>query len=186
MSSKMKNSLLALAAAATLAALPVAQAADLKVGFVNYQKLLEESPQAKAASASLEGEFAQRQRELVTQQKALKDKEDKLQREAAVMSEADRGKAERELRDGQRDLSRKANELQEDFNLRRNEELGKINRALLGEVQNYARSNGFNIVFSDGVVYASEGIDITPQLIAMLKAKSPAAPAAAPAAQPKK
>jgi len=168
----------ALTACAALLAAPVAVAADLKVGYVNYQKLLEDSPQAKAASSALETEFAPRQRDLQAQGKTLKDKEDKLQREAAVMSEADRGKIERELRDGQRDLSRRAQELQEDFNLRRNEELGKITRSLLAEVQTYAKANGYNLVLSDGVLWAGEGIDITNQVVAALRAKAPAAAAA--------
>ncbi|MCC7414149.1 MAG: OmpH family outer membrane protein [Gammaproteobacteria bacterium] len=164
------------------------QAADLKIGYVNYQKLLEESPQAKAAAGLLETEFGPKQRELVNLQKSLKDKADKLQRDGAVMSEPERGKVEREVRDGERELSRRANELQEDINLRRNEEIGKINRLLLGEVQTYARANGYDLVLSDGVVYAGEGIDVTAQLISALKARAPApaAPAAAPAAQPPK
>ena len=62
------------------------------------------------------------------------------------MSEAERAKVEREVRDGERELSRRANELQEDINLRRNEEIGKINRLLLGEVQGYAKANGYDLV----------------------------------------
>jgi outer membrane protein len=161
---------------------PLAHAADLKIGFVNYQKLLEESPQAKGAATALEAEFGPKQRELVNLQKSLKDKSDKLQRDGAVMSEAERAKAERELNDGQRELSRRANELQEDINLRRNEEIGKINRVLLGEVQTYAKANGYDLVLSDGVAYAADAVDITAQLLNALKAKAPAAPAAA---QPK-
>lgn len=163
-----------------LGAAPLAQAADLKIGFVNYQKLLEESPQAKGAATALEAEFGPKQRELMNLQKSLKDKSDKLQRDGAVMAEAERAKAERELNDGQRELSRRANELQEDINLRRNEEIGKINRVLLGEVQTYAKANGYDLVLSDGVAYAAEAVDITGPLINALKAKAPAAPAAAP------
>ncbi len=158
-------------AVAALALSPAALAADLKIGFVNTNRLLEESPQARVAQQSLEGEFMPRQRELANQQKALQDKEEKLKRDAAVMSEADRARAERELRDGQRDLARRFNELQEDANLRRNEEFGKVQRALLQEVQAYARANGFSLIISDGVLYASEAVDVTNQVIAALKSR---------------
>lgn len=175
-----KHSLAAIAAVVVVALAPATALAETKIGFVNTARLLEESPQARAAQTALEGEFLPRQRELASQQKALQDKEEKLKRDAAVMSEADRAKAERELRDGQRDLARRFNELQEDANLRRNEEFGKVQRTLLQEVQAYARANGFDLVVSDGVLFAGPSVDITAQVVTAIKAKAPAAPAAAP------
>ena len=165
----------ALVLAAALAGQP-AQAADLKIGYINFGRLLEESPQAKAAQQTLENEFLPRQREVAAQQKSLEEKRDKLRREAAVMSEADRVRSEREVRDLELSVSRRFNELQEDLNLRRNEEVGRMQRALLAEVQSYARANGYQLVVSDGVLFAAESVDITPQVIAVLKAKAPAAP----------
>jgi outer membrane protein len=184
MSMNVRHALAAMAVAAAVAVAPVATAAELKIGFVDYQKLLAESPQARAANTALEGEFASRQKDIVAQQKALKDKADKLQRDSAVMSEAERSKAERELRDGERDLSRRINEFQEDVNVRRNEEFGKVNRSLVQEVQAYARGNGYDLVLSEGVVFRSDSLDITAQVVAALKAKSPAAGAAARPAPP--
>jgi len=170
----------ALIAAAFLAGAPLAGAQALKIGFVNFGQLVEASPQAKAAQAALESEFMPRQRDVAAQQKTLQEKSDNLKKEAAVMSEADRTRAERELRDLELNVNRRFKELQEDLNLRRNEEVGKMQRALLQEVQAYARANGYQLVVSDGVLYAAEGIDITPQLIAAIKAKAPAAPASTP------
>jgi len=165
---------------AAMAASPALHAADLKIGYINFGRLLEESPQARAAQQSLEGEFLPRQREVAAQQKSLEEKRDRIKREAAVMSEADRIKAEREVRDLELSVTRRFNELQEDLNLRRNEEVGRMQRALLQEVQSYARANGYQLVVSEGVLYAAEAIDITPQVVAALKSKAPA-----PAAPPK-
>ncbi len=173
MSTMIRQVLLATVVAAVALVPAVASAQQAKIGFVNTAKLLEESPQAKGAQQVLENEFLPRQRELAGQQKVLQDKEEKLKRDAAVMSEADRGKAERELRDGQRDLARRFTELQEDANLRRNEEFGKVQRVLLQEVQAYAKSNGFDLIVSDGVLYAGSSVDVTAQVVAALKAKAP-------------
>ena len=93
------------------------------------------------------------------------------------MSEADRVRTEREVRDLELNVNRRFKELQEDLNLRRNEEVGRMQRALLQEVQAYARANGFQLILSEGVLFAAEGIDITPQIVAAIKAKAPAAPA---------
>lgn len=170
----------ALLVGVALVAAPVVGHAEIKIGYVNTGKLLEESPQARVAQQALEGEFLPRQRELAGQQKALQEKSDKLKRDAAVMSEADRTKAEREVREGEISLSRRFTELQEDANLRRNEEFGKVQRALLQEVQVYARANGYQLIISDGVLFAAEAVDITPQVIVAIKAKAPS-PTPAPA-----
>ncbi len=156
------------------------QAQALKIGFVNFGRLLEESPQAKAAQQALEGEFMPRQRDVAAQQKSLEEKSDKLKKEAAVMSEADRIRSEREVRDLELSVNRRFKELQEDLNLRRNEEVGRMQRALLQEVQAYAKANGYQLIVSEGVLFAAEGVDITPQVVAAIKSKSPA-----PAAPPK-
>jgi outer membrane protein len=159
--------------------------AQSKVGVVNFARLADESPQAKVVQATLEREFGQRQRELVQQQKDLKTKEEKLQRDAAVMAEAERNKAQKELLDGQRDAVRRQNEFKEDLELRRNEELGKLQRSLVLEVQNYAKAQNFDLVFtSDTVIYRKDALDITPAIVTALQAKSPPAPAAPAAPKP--
>ena len=158
-------------------ALPMAQAqAQAKVGVVNVARLLQESPQAQAASKALENEFAARRRDLENQQKDLKAREDKLQKDGAVMAEAERRNAEKTLRDGQRELARKQNEFLEDLNVRRNEALGQLQRTVLQEVQTYAKGAGLDVVVADAL-YASASVDITNQVLAALQARKGPGPA---------
>src|ERR1700723_2916832 len=156
--------------------------AEVKMGVVNFQKLLEEAPQTKAAMQALENEFAPRRRELLTMQNDLKAKDEKLQKEGAVMAEADRAKAEKTLRDQQREFSRKAGEFQDDASTRRNEEIGKVQRYLVTEIQGYANAQGFDLVLGEGVFFAKGPLDITANILAVLVTKPATLPAAAPAA----
>jgi outer membrane protein len=181
----------AFAALATIAAaVPVASHAETKIAVVNVRRLLEESPQAKLALQTLQTEFATREREMVQIQKDLRAKDEKFQRDGATMTENDRRNTERDLREGQRDLQRKQQEFAEDYNLRRNEEIGKVQRSLLQEVQTYAKGANYDLVVGDGVLYAAEAMDITPQVLSALQARQktgatapkPAAPAPKPAA----
>lgn len=168
---------------AVMAPLSMAQAQS-KIAVVNIPKLLEEAPQAKAAMQALADEFAPRQREIVAAQNDLKAKEEKLQRDGAVMAENERRTAEKDLRDGQRELARKQNEYVEDLNLRRNEEIGRLQRSLLQEVQTYARGANYDLVVGDGVLYVNESMDITPQVLSALQARAKTAgskPAPTPA-----
>jgi outer membrane protein len=156
--------------------------AEIKIGVVNFQKLLEDAPQTKTAMQTLENEFGPRRRELMTMQNDLKAKEDKLQKEGSVMAEADRSNAEKTLRDGQRELSRKAGEFQDDASTRKNEELGKVQRYLVQEIQNYSNTQGFDLVLGD-VFYAKQPLDITAAVLAVLQTKPATIPAAPPPAK---
>jgi outer membrane protein len=186
-----------LAGITLLAPLGVAHA-EAKIAVVNVPRLLEEAPQAKSAMQALQDEFAPRQKEIVQNQKDLKAKEDKLNRDGAVMAENERRNAEKDLRDGQRELARKQNEYVEDLNLRRNEEIGKLQRSLLQEVQAFARTSSYDLIVGEGVLYVNESMDITAQVLSALQARykatggvtpKPATPkpaaAAAPPPQPK-
>jgi outer membrane protein len=170
---------LALCLCGLLAAHPAS--AEVKMGVVNFQKLLEEAPQTKTAMAALENEFAPRRRELLTMQNDLKAKDEKLQKEGAVMAEADRAKAEKTLRDQQREFSRKAGEFQDDASTRRNEEIGKVQRYLVTEIQGYAAAQGYDLVLGDGVFFAKGPLDITANVLALLATKPATMPAQPPA-----
>ena len=161
-----------------LAAVAAPAWADLKIGVVNYSKLMQESPQAKAAQDALRGEFAGKQKDLQTQQQSLKSKEDSLQRDSATMTADQRTAAERDLRDGNRELQLKVQQYQDDFNARQNEELSKLQKTLVEEVQNYAQGQKFDLVLADGVIFASPVLDITPQVLSGLQARGVRAPAA--------
>jgi outer membrane protein len=154
--------------------------AEIKMGYVNFQKLLEDAPQTKTAMQGLENEFAPRRRELLTMQNDLKARDEKLQKEGAVMAEADRQKAEKTLRDQQREFSRKAGEFQDDASTRRNEEIGKVQRYLVTEIQGYANSQGYDLVLGDGVFFAKPPLDITANVLAVLATRPATLPAAAP------
>jgi outer membrane protein len=147
-----------------------AWAAELKIGVVDYGRLVEESPQAKAALESIRNEFTPRQRELQNQQASVKAKEDKLQKDGATMTQDQRSNAEKDLRDSYRELQRKQSEVQDDFNARRNEEMSRLQKTLIEQVRQYAKAQNFDLVIADGVIYTTPTIDITPAILAQLQA----------------
>ncbi len=176
---QIKTAMLALLTLAATAVPFTTAQAQAKVGVVNVARLLQEAPQAQAASAALENEFAGRRRDLENQQRDLKAKEDKLAKDGATMADAERRNAEKVLRDGQRELARKQNEFMEDVNVRRNEALGQLQRTVLQEVQGYAKSAGLDVVVADAL-YASPSVDITNQVLAALQSKAKAGAPAKP------
>ena len=169
----------ALAVAGTGGMVPAqAQAAGLRIAYINYSQLIQESPQAQSAVASLRAEFAPKQRTLQTEANELKAKEDTLKKNEATMSQDQRDQAELELRERYQDLARKQSEIQDDVNTRRNELMSQLQKTLVQVVQNYAKQQRYDLVLADGVIYANSALDITPAILSALKAQGGRAPAA--------
>ncbi len=146
--------------------------AELKIGFVNVAKVLEKAPQAEKAKKRLEQEFSPRDKHLVAQGKEIKKLEEKLTRDASVMGESERRKLERDIIGKKREAKRSQQEFSEDFNLRRNEELGKLQRRIIEAIRALAKDEKFDLLLTEGVIFASPQIDVTEQVQKKLVALS--------------
>lgn len=144
-------------------------AADYKIGVVNAVRVLEAAPQADVARKKLEKEFAARDRELVAAQKSLKGLEDRMVKDGAIMSETERSRLERDIVGKRRELKRDQDEFREDVNFRRNEEFGKIQRDIVEAIREVAKSQKYDLVMGEGVIFASKTVDITDNVIKHLK-----------------
>lgn len=138
--------------------------ADLKIGFVNIPAVLEKAPQAEKAKKRLEQEFSPRDKQLVAQQKEIQSLDDKMAKDAAVMGESARANLEKDILNKKRDAKRAQQEFSEDFNARRNEELGKLQRRIVEAIREIAKDQNFDLLLTDGVIYASDKIDVTSQV----------------------
>ena len=150
-------------------AIPAA-AQDMKIGVVSLPALIERAPQTKVAMDALQEEFAPRQREFLAKQKEFEELTAKAQKDFAVMGETERRNAEKDLRDLQREVTRLQTEFRDDLNLRQNEEYGLLQRAMLKEVQDYAQEQGYDLIVGDGVLFASNAVNITEQVLRVVEA----------------
>lgn len=147
----------------------IAHAADTRIGIVNTAKLLKEAPQAEAASKKIKSEFAPRDAKIVEQQKLIKNLENKLSKDASIMSEAARKKQEREIVTKKRDVKRASEELIEDYNFRRNEEIGKLQKLVSETILSLAKEKEYDIILNESVIYSSKQVDITSNVLERLR-----------------
>lgn len=143
--------------------------AELKIGFVDVPRILDNSPQAELASKRLEQEFAPRQRSLVDAQKSLRRLEEKLVTDGDVMSESQRRTLERDIINQKRELKRSQDEFREDLNIRRNEELSNLQRQIHEAIVGLARQEGYDLVLTQGVIHVSEQVNITDKVLNRLQ-----------------
>ncbi|MGD8590670.1 MAG: OmpH family outer membrane protein [Chromatiales bacterium] len=147
----------------------IAYAESYRIGYVNATRVFEESPQYEAARKRLETEFSRREKELLSNQKQLKQLEEKLQRDGAVMSESEVKRLERDILSRSRKLKNAQTEFREDLNLRQNEEFKKLRAQIREVIQEVGKSENIDMIMSDGVVYYSKRIDISDKVLDKLR-----------------
>lgn len=159
-------------AALVLMASAGAQAQEVKIGFVNSDRVLREATLAKAAQTRLETEFSKRQKEGEDAANKLKAAADKLDKDAPTLSEAERNRRQRDLVEQDRELQRKRREFQEDLNQRKNEELASVVERANKVVKQIYDTEKFDLILQgDSVVFASARVDITDKVIKALNAQ---------------
>jgi outer membrane protein len=150
---------------AALAAMPLfAQAQELKIGYVNSERVLRESTAARAASTKIETEFGKREKDLNDLATRLKTASDRFEKDAQTLSEAERNRRQRELGEQDRDLQRKRREFQEDLNQRRNEEIASIQERTGRVIRQIMDSEKYDLILID-VGFAGPRVDITKKVM---------------------
>ncbi|MFL9925123.1 OmpH family outer membrane protein [Herbaspirillum lusitanum] len=150
--------------AVSLLSFSAANAQETKIAFVSTERIFREAVPAKAAQTKLEQEFAKRDRELQDMAARLKTQSEKMDKDAAVLSESDRAKRQRDLSDLDKEFQRKQREFREDLNQRRNEELAVVLERTNKVIRQIAEAEKFDIVFQEAV-FASKRIDITDKVL---------------------
>jgi len=168
----MNTSMLKSSACAALIAVASlgAQAQELKIGYVNADRVLRDAAPAKAAQAKLEAEFGKREKELAEMANKLKAAGEKLDKDAPTLSETERSRRQRELVEQNRDFDRKRREFQEDLTQRKNEELASVVERANKVMKQIFDSEKYDLIVQEAV-FAGPRIDITDKVIKALNAQ---------------
>ena len=146
-------------------------AAELKVGVVNAAAVMEQSPQKTRALSRLEKEFSSRSKSIEGKLKSLRSKQEKLVKDGAIYSATERKNKERAIVSEQRDIKRLQDEYSEDLSIRRNEELRKLEKEIAQTIVELAKKESYDLILYQGVIFASDKVEITEKVLKLLKAK---------------
>ena len=155
-------------AALAAAVLPAsAQAQEIKIGYVNLDRVLRDANPAKAAQSKLESEFRNREKDLTDFSQRLKTSSDKLEKDAPTLSESERSRRQRDLVEQDREFQRKRREFQEDLNQRKNEELANVLDRANKVVKQIFDQEKYDLIVQEAV-FAGPRVDITDKVIKAL------------------
>lgn len=147
-----------------------AAAAEIKVGFVNTERVFRDAAPAVRAQKKIEQEFAKRDKEMQGMAEQIRKLQESLEKNAVTMSETERRTKEREFGELNKDFQRKQREFREDLNQRRNDELAAVLERANRAIKAIAESEKYDIIFQEAV-YASPRIDLTDKVIKALEDK---------------
>lgn len=168
MMSKLLQSV-ALAASMMVAASAV-QAQELKIGYVNSERVLREANLAKTAQIKLEAEFGKREKDLRDLETKLRGAAEKLEKDAPTLSEAERSRRQRDVVEQERDLQRKRREWQEDLTQRKNEELSVVVEKANRVIKQIFEAEKYDLILQDAIHFSAR-VDITKKVIDALNAQ---------------
>jgi outer membrane protein len=154
--------------AAVLAIFSIYASADIKVGYVQLERIMKESPQMIESGKKLEKEFGARSAELERLAKQINEQETPMNSEASTASESDRRNKEQNLNALKLDFQRKQRELNEDVNLRKNEELSGLQDRINKAVTSVSEAEGYDLVIYSGAAYVGKKVDITDKVLKVL------------------
>ena len=147
-------------------------AAEIKIGIVNTERVLIESAPAVRAQKKIEKEFLPRDQELKKMTSQIKVLQEQLEKEGASLQEIDRRGKERELANLNREFQRAQRQLREDLSLRQNDEFAVIQVNASKIIQSIAEAEKYDLILQlQDSVYRSQRIDITDKVIKALADK---------------
>ena len=142
--------------------------ADIRIGYVDMKRLLDNAPQVIAGREQLDLEFRPRNEALLADEERLFELEQDLAVASGLSDEAVLQR-EREIRNLSRSIDRRREDLAEELNFRRNAEIKLLGEEIEIAVQTVARREGYDLVLSSPVAYASDTIDITDRVLEFLE-----------------
>ena len=144
--------------------------ADLRLGFVNFRRIMAAAPQREEINERLEREFGVERDALLQAQSELRG----MERQLETLQHGDSyNDYERQVINKRRDVARRDSDYRDNINVRRNEEMAKLQKMIGDEIINLAKEANYDIILNDiGVFYVSERADLSPQVITRLQRKA--------------
>ena len=144
--------------------------AELRIGFVNFRRIMAAAPQREEINERLEREFGVERDALLQAQSELRS----MERQLETLQHGDAyNDYERQVINKRRDVARRDSDYRDNINVRRNEEMAKLQKMIGDEIINLAKEARYDIILNDiGVFYVSERADLSQQVITRLQRKA--------------
>lgn len=146
-------------------------AASMKIGVVDFQRIVAESPQADSIKTSMLERFGPQREELQAMEKEVIKIQENYKRNELVMTEDKLKEMEKEFNQKVMAMKQKEAALTQEMKTAQNQELAVLQQQILGVIEDIAKNEKYSLVLNDiSVPYADEKLDITDKVLEKMKA----------------
>ncbi len=144
-------------------------AENYKIGFVSVEKILTEAPQVGAVNTSMMERFGGKKDELQAMEKEIKSMQENYKRNELVMTEDKLNELKTKIIGQMQAFKQKEATLSQEVATMRNQELAVLQKSVREIIEDIAKSGKYDLVLSEGVVFADDKLDITEQVLDKMK-----------------
>ena len=143
-----------------------------KIGFVDMETLINNSPQISNARATINAEFEVQHEDIKQKEADLELLESRISKDGAIMSLAELGKLQERARILDRQIRRAKEDLKDAISIRNSQIFNSIQEELNVVVRQYAIDNGYDAILINAILYVNAEMDITQEILLILKEKN--------------
>ena len=145
----------------------VSLAKELKIGVVDFQKVLEESSVIRVLNKDLEAKIKAEEDIITKRREEIQKKKEDFDKQQSMLNSDVRAQKEDQLRQELKDLQRYANDKQDEFQRRGSELMQKVVKEMSEIVKEVGEKEDFTVVLerNAGVVFSDSSVDITDQVV---------------------
>jgi outer membrane protein len=143
-----------------------------KIGFVDMDSLINNSPQILSARETITSEFEAQYEDIKQKESDLEILENQITKDGAIMSLPELGKLQERARILERQVRRTKEDLKDSISIRNNQILNQIQMELESTVKDYAIANDYDAILINAILYVSPEMDITQDILKILKGQN--------------
>jgi outer membrane protein len=160
-----------------------------KVAIIHVQNAILQTKDGQKAASDLQGRFAPKKAALDKKQADIAALQDTLRKGSATMSEEAKAKLMRDIDANNKSLQRDTEDAQADLDAEQGKIMQELGNKVMAVLEKYATGNGYALVLDVSnpqtpVLWASQTIDITGDIVKLYDQANPGTGAPAAAAKP--
>lgn len=156
----------------------------IKLGYVDMQRLIDNSPQYVDALVRLKREFTARDETIKADDAKLAALKQHYERDNAIMTKEDADALKREVEASERANKRLKDDNRSEYNSRATAENNRAFKAIQDGLIEFGHTQGYDLIVIGPVVYASPRVDVTDAILQRLKQAAPNTQGSTPSAGP--
>ncbi|MCX7554813.1 OmpH family outer membrane protein [Marinicella sp. S1101] len=143
--------------------------AEGKIGYVDMNTLISQSPQILAANQTLTTEFEEQNSRISEQEANLQELENTISKEGNFMTPDKLAELQERARILERQVRRAKEDMKDAITIRNSQLVDDVQQEIRAVVAAYAQENGYDAILINAILYANEKIDITEEILQQLR-----------------